>query len=751
MIQLNETDTRTLIDNQLRKLGWIDDPKNTNRNVFKETAKTEEQRKSLEGKRPDYILYQSNSKNPLIIIEAKKENSDLKKGLLQAINYAKKIKCPIVFVSNGIQTKSYHVIFNNPLFKNNEEIDDFIKESDTLKYQETNELFTIDKKVLHNRGELIRIFKKANEILRTEGIRAGSDRFSEFSNILFLKLISEIDEDKESNQMTSHVKKSFRWDSFKSFKGDQLLKFVNNTVIPEFQKAYKDKEVFTALQIQNPETLESIISYLDALKLIDINSDVKGDAFEYFLKQYNSGYKDLGEYFTPRHFIKFMVKLLNPKFGEKVYDPFCGTGGMLIEVYKYLLKMEYNQDQRNYLQNNTIYGGEITNTARVSKMNMILAGDGHNNINKIDSLATPIKKRYDIVITNIPFSQKTKYGHLYDTSKGGGDSVCFQHCIQSLKDSNNVRAAIIVPLSFLWKSAYKEVKEIMYEKYKLEIKSIYSFPVKAFLPYTDSRAAILYITKIKNNKPSDIHYFNIKNDGYTLNNKREKRRYGEGDLDKILMNDYNGVDYLKLNYELVKKKNYNLIDVNYLNLSLHSNKYPTEKLSSLIEEVNIEKKELECDIWSITSKYGFVSSSEMFSEQVFSKDTSSYKLVHPYCFAYSPARVNVGSLNFNNSNKTGAVSPAYTVFKIKDIDKIIHEYLYTLLKTSTLKDLIPKLCYGTVRQSLNFKDFIKISIPLPSIEDQLIISKEFIELEKRKKEIIAKEKEIDISVIKEIF
>jgi len=163
--------------------------------------------------------------------------------------------------------------------------------------------------------------------------------------------------------------------------------------------------------IKSASVLEETIDRLDGLNLIDVNSDIKGDAFEYFLRQYNSGYKDLGEYFTPRHFVRFIVKLLNPKLGEKVYDPFCGTGGMLIESFKHIESRLPNNDKDtiSFLKNNTIYGNELTETARVAKMNMILMGDGHNNIERKDSLKYPVTDKYDVVITNILFSQKTDH------------------------------------------------------------------------------------------------------------------------------------------------------------------------------------------------------------------------------------------------------------------------------------------------------------------------------------------------------
>ena len=83
------------------------------------------------------------------------------------------------------------------------------------------------------------------------------------------------------------------------------------------------------------ETKE-IMDKLDPLMLTDVDSDVKGDAFEYFLKASTSTKNDLGEYFTPRHIVKTMVRLVNPQIGEKIYDPFCGTGGFLIESFRYI-------------------------------------------------------------------------------------------------------------------------------------------------------------------------------------------------------------------------------------------------------------------------------------------------------------------------------------------------------------------------------------------------------------------------------
>ena len=103
-----------------------------------------------------------------------------------------------------------------------------------------------------------------------------------------------------------------------------------------FQSKYGE-DLFQRLQINSPATLKRIIDKLTPLQLISIDIDVKGEAFEYFLKEAIKGQKkDLGQYFTPRHIVDFLVKLADPKPHETIYDPFCGTGGILIKVFNYI-------------------------------------------------------------------------------------------------------------------------------------------------------------------------------------------------------------------------------------------------------------------------------------------------------------------------------------------------------------------------------------------------------------------------------
>jgi type I restriction enzyme S subunit len=116
----------------------------------------------------------------------------------------------------------------------------------------------------------------------------------------------------------------------------------------------------------------------------------------------------------------------------------------------------------------------------------------------------------------------------------------------------------------------------------------------------------------------------------------------------------------------------------------------------------VEKNDINAPVWSITNDRGFVLSEDNFSERVASQDTSNYKLVPPNHFAYSTARVNVGSINYNRGQKTGCVSPAIgIVFKVKEEAKIIPQFLFCLFQSEQFKEQVNNYAFGTVRQTLS--------------------------------------------------
>ena len=540
-----ERDVETLIDLQLRKLGWEDNPKSPKRNIWKQQPRSNKEKSNLGNLKPDYILYNSDNQEPLIIIEAKRPNRDVYTALIQGKEYAEKINAPIVIATNGILVKAIHIKTGNYLILNGENIDNFFDEQLAKKFIENHDIQTISKKIINSRNDLIKIFKEADNSLRKEGLLAGHERFSVFTNILFLKLMSEIQDINDKQGEKNIIPREYRWDFFKNKKGNELQSYINKIVLKKFDEFYKsgNESIFDELRIENPSVLKEIIDQLDQLELINIDSDIKGDAFEYFIRRYNAGEKDLGEYFTPRHIVKFLVQLLNPIFGEKIYDPFCGTGGMLTETFKHLIRsVPNNQSSLKFLKEESVFGREISSTAKIAKMNMILIGDGHNNIQRLDSLSKPINNQFDIVISNIPFAQQTEYGSLYNIPTKDANSICIQHCINAISNTAaNGRLGLILPEKVLFDKSYEILRKYIYDN--CSISNIISLPSGTFEPYTNVQTSILHLTKVKRKiKSEKIKFYFVKNDGYTLD-KNRKKILGENDLDNFFTkaNDYNSL------------------------------------------------------------------------------------------------------------------------------------------------------------------------------------------------------------------
>lgn len=277
------------------------------------------------------------------------------------------------------------------LYLNGDEVRELLHEKELLAFLEasSNEAWTIPKEIKVSREELISIFKNLNNLLRSEGLR------SEFANILFLKLLSENNE------------KSW-WNNIKAQSNDDIIGYINSYVIEQIKNKYGG-DVFTPISLGNSITLRHIIDAIDPLILSTIDTDIKGDAFEYFLEKTTSTENDLGEYFTPRNIVKTIINLVDSKFKETIYDPFCGTGGFLTEAFNYIKENNIiNTDEDlEKLRFNTLYGRELTKTARIAKMNMILHGDGHSGIQQINSLENPndVKPltdqqlKFDVIVT----------------------------------------------------------------------------------------------------------------------------------------------------------------------------------------------------------------------------------------------------------------------------------------------------------------------------------------------------------------
>ena len=561
---LNERETESIVEKRLEDLGWDLNPTSSLRNVFRQSPKTKEEKKSLNRNRPDFVLYaDSESNQSSIIIEMKQPNSDLDKALKQGINYAKKLDTPIVIASDGYRMRSWHTKFNSPIYLDEAEIEDFFSIELAKYYLESNSYNSFSNERVLSKNQLIKTFKKANNILKNEGLSAGIDRFSEFSNLMFIKMLLENGSDING----------YTWESLSQLNGKRLLD-ASKTISKSLKTRHG--ELFTEIRISNAKRLEQLVSLLSEIKLTNINEDVKGVAFEAFIHSYTNGLKnDLGQYFTPRHLISFMVDMLNPQLGERVYDPFCGTGGMLIECFKYMSKQVSSKTERDILNSDTFFGTDNTQVAKIAMMNMIMFGDGHSNVIRADSYSrlNETKGQYDIVITNIPFAQETAFVDEYPIQPRGdknGDSIGIQHCLESLKDSENARAAIICPMGVAYKDELKSEREYITKNFHIEM--IVELSPKCFQPYTETQTFILFLKK--KTKKVSTKYFTVINDGFSQNSYRIPID-GKNDFDKIY--DNNPDDIIEM--ENRSKKNYRFKDISFF---CKKNEFPLKEFTKKI-------------------------------------------------------------------------------------------------------------------------------------------------------------------------
>lgn len=225
------------------------------------------------------------------------------------------------------------------------------------------------------------------------------------------------------------------------------------------------------------ERLKNLIEHMSALPVGNDNysADVMGDAYEYLIKKFaDMSKKNAGEFYTPRSVVKLMVQLLKPKAGETVYDPTCGSAGMLISCIAHL------KNQGKEWRNLHVYGQEINQlTSAIGKMNLFLHGVSHFDIVNDDTLKRPAfiengqLKQFDIVLANPPYSIKQwdrgafendKYGRnfLGTPPQGRADYAFLQHILASLKP-NTGRCAILFPHGVLFRGEEAEMRKKLVE------------------------------------------------------------------------------------------------------------------------------------------------------------------------------------------------------------------------------------------------------------------------------------------------
>lgn len=360
-----------------------------------------------------------------------------------------------------------------------------------------------------------------------------------------------------------------RWQRFKTLPGEQMLPHLRDKVFPFFREVALNgsnlgKYMADAqLLIQKESLLVQAVNIIDGLPLTE--GDTKGDLYEHLLSKLTTAGIN-GQFRTPRHIIRLMVELLDPKATDVIGDPSCGTAGFLVTAMQYLLEkytspeglIEQNvegktekiysgdllEPYRDHIQNGMFHGFDFDSTMlRIAAMNLLLHGVEAPDIHYQDTLATSFSDRFpkqssdyfDVILANPPFKGSLDFedadSRLLAKIKTRKTELLFiVQILEMLKLGG--RSATIVPDGVLFGSsnAHQGLRKTLLEQNQIE--GIISLPSGVFKPYAGVSTAIIVFTK--GGKTENVWFYDVQSDGRSLDDKREIIGDGSGDLPDVI-------------------------------------------------------------------------------------------------------------------------------------------------------------------------------------------------------------------------
>jgi len=393
------------------------------------------------------------------------------------------------------------------------------------------------------------VFKNVDDILHTDAGCVGElDYVEQTSWIIFLKYLEDFEKDRQTAALLSGstykpiIEEKFKWhnwavpktpdgkiDHHKAQNGDDLKDFVDGQLFPYLQRfkseatsadtiEYKIGEIFSELKnkIQTGYSLREILNLIDTLRFQSKEEKHEmSHLYEAKIQNMGNAGRNGGEYYTPRPLIKTIVKILEPKIGDKIYDGAVGSAGFLAEAFEYLkTSKDLTTRDMEILQKSTFYGREKKSLAYIiGTMNMILHGVEAPNIVHTNTLAENLadvqdKDRYDIVLANPPFGGKehVQIQQNFPIRTGETAYLFLQHFIKIMKAGG--KAGIVIKNTFLSSggegSADASLRKLLLESCNLH--TILDLPKGTFLG-AGVQTVVLFFDKGK--KTKNIWYYQL--------------------------------------------------------------------------------------------------------------------------------------------------------------------------------------------------------------------------------------------------
>jgi type I restriction enzyme M protein len=415
------------------------------------------------------------------------------------------------------------------------------------------------------RGQVDALWDK----LWSGGLANPLDAIEQFSFLLFMKRLDEAEEDRERNAR-QHGKKrdsifpdpKLRWSYWTNLKADEALKYVKEKVFPFIKTlggsggSFAEQMANAEFKINKPSLLIEACTAIDAMHISEQNQDVQGDLYEYLLGRLNTAGTS-GQFRTPRHIIRMMVKMLDPKPRDRMCDPAAGTCGFPVNFYQHILEthtdpsiLHYDEDgyphpligekltkaEHEFLQKEAItaYDSDSGMTMlRIGSMNLMLHGIERPRFHYTDTLSKSFdeEKCYDVVLANPPFKGAIDAADINPTlpTRVRKTEILFLHLFLRLLELGG-RAAVIVPDGVLFgtSNAHIEIRKKLIEENRLD--AVVSMPSGVFRPYAGVSTAVLVFTKGATTER--IWFYDMDHDGFSLDDRRQK--VPENDIPDIL-------------------------------------------------------------------------------------------------------------------------------------------------------------------------------------------------------------------------
>lgn len=621
------------------------------------------------------------------------------------------------------------------------------------------------------------------DILFGAGVASHATIIEQINYLVFLRSLSRKDDnamilDQSAEKIFSGELRKYHWDNLLILNAEELFASLEEVFrkLPEVSNDPTIKLLFRDAHVKvfDKPTLRRLVHEIEKMfsdlekQSTSGHTDIFGDMYEYLLSKLSQA-GTLGSFRTPRHIIKFIVDVIDPKKGETILDPACGTAGFLVAALKHLEEKytseefkkldKYPMDsltpqERDFVYKYTFTGFDSDfDMFKFGLMNLYLHKLEHPNIKRQNTLVDTAgdRTKWDVILANPPFAGALDIDSVSEDLRMGTRStelLFLRYMMDHLSSSG--RAGVIVPEGVVFNStnAHKKIRQMLVEDAGLWC--VVSLPGGIFNPYAGVKTSVLFFDKSLKNKVKDILFVKVENDGFDLGatkkpiNKNDlpialtainiyKKAIEKGKMaDFDLLLDSNAVatsieNIKELGYDLtaddhvtlvkainkvlqseIKNHDYNLLSEKYqTTLSKTNGKYQIIKLKDYINTITPPKKILKSE-FLMNGTYPIIDQSHEEIAGWTNELSNIVKIRKPVViFGDHTCCVKYSERDFAQG--------ADGIKIIETSEKLLPKYLFYFLKNKPIKNT------GYQRHFSKLKDY---QLPLPPLEIQKQIVEE---------------------------